>query len=568
MKDPHVIFVGRGPIGLWVALLLKLMYPHLKILMKDKYLDPKRDQVLHIDKSCFKGHERFPLLETFVKNLPESPKYPGESSIKINDLESRLIKIAKSIGIEIEQEEIQDCETQLAQKYPSAKVIVGSDGTHSIVRKQKFGPALTFNELAEMNEEELEKQFGFSSVAQTVSDTFSSFKTISNTNNDHSNLNNNNNLNSVNKQQALNKQELKYFAIVSYKVKGKTTALSKWTELPWVLLSGNHMFSEYVGIDENGISTVYMRAFIDEKTYLALRGENGQNATAKNPLSYENLEKIAGDLKKTIDLWMETRKHYKKEERLEGTPTLSTTILSIHNSEEIYKILNNVLWILAGESFAAVPFYRSINMNLLMAELVARAIGFHLFPPSPSEKQEDSKWMSAKSDVASTTTSIPVVGKVITLVTEPTNFEECIAKIKAIFSWEAFKAKAKDVGLNKVAFSRDISAFSYQSGEEFFETMTSIGRNIATTSTTSSFNLLEYLQSFFVMPFGAGVSIKIPVSKLWTPSADEKAKEKPQENIDEAVTQPSSPEIVQQTTVSVPYETEQSTQGNPTKNKN
>lgn len=135
VANPDVIFIGAGPVGLWSAILLKKRMPALNIMMKEKNAEPSRTQVLHIDKTCFKGSNEEHELAVFVSSL--------SSSVKILDLEKQLRLFAESLGINIVSENITNCQTQIFDRYPETKVFIGADGARSIFRKEIFGTEST-----------------------------------------------------------------------------------------------------------------------------------------------------------------------------------------------------------------------------------------------------------------------------------------------------------------------------------------------------------------------------------------------------------------------------------------
>jgi len=162
---------------------------------------------------------------------------------EINGLENE----AKII---IEYTTITDCQKEVIEKYPTAKVIVGSDGAHSIVRKQMFGSKPTLLELDEipeeeisMNEESLIKENEIPIKNELpieeeviIMENGISMNEITINEAPKNDIALNENIDPV------EKQNLQYFAIIKYQVEGKTRPLSKWTEIPGLLLKSNHMY--------------------------------------------------------------------------------------------------------------------------------------------------------------------------------------------------------------------------------------------------------------------------------------------------------------------------------------
>lgn len=127
---------------------------------------------------------------------------------------------------------------------------------------------------------------------------------------------------------------------------------------------------------------------------------------------------------------------------------ISTTILSILHNKELYKIVDDKLIILAGEAYAAVPFYRSINMCLAAAEPTSQAILCHLYPVKVNSQQHSKLFVFEN------------------MSKKPKTVKEFANKIENIFSWESFRAKITNTSLIKTQNIREISASSYQKTEK------------------------------------------------------------------------------------------------------
>ena len=127
-----ILFIGAGPVGLFTAIQLKLRLnsEYFKIKFLEKYKTYQRSQTLILDPSSFDDIDiEDEDLQDFVEMMKRIPK------IKINDLETQLMQHALNLGIEI----INDTFTSISGtllKYPDTKIIVGTDGAHSVVRKE------------------------------------------------------------------------------------------------------------------------------------------------------------------------------------------------------------------------------------------------------------------------------------------------------------------------------------------------------------------------------------------------------------------------------------------------
>lgn len=195
---PSVVFVGAGPVGLMAAIQLKLYHPELPILMREKYQEYQRGHLLYLNQSSFKGTHPNPDFQEMLKQFPQR--------IRTNELEAALLDFSKKLGIEIEYAAVNDCK-KLAKEYPDAKVIVGADGSHSVVHESIFGHQYQIH------------------------------------------------------------KPLKYIAEVKYEVKGKALPLNTFTEMLPAETYTNHLVSEYVGREKNERTPVSLRIFINEETY-------------------------------------------------------------------------------------------------------------------------------------------------------------------------------------------------------------------------------------------------------------------------------------------------------------
>ena len=205
---PRVIFVGAGPVGLMAAIQTKLYQPDVPILIREKYQEYKRKHLLYLNQDSFGDTHPNPDFQKMLKQFPQR--------IRTNELEAALLDYAKKLGIKVEYSGVSDCKA-LAQEYPDAELIVGGDGSHSVVHQQVF---------------------------------------------DH---------------QYQIQKTLKYIAEVKYEVEGKALPLSILSEMIPTLTYAKHLVSEYVGREKNGRTPVSLRIFIDEKTYEQMKQATFKN---------------------------------------------------------------------------------------------------------------------------------------------------------------------------------------------------------------------------------------------------------------------------------------------------
>ena len=213
---PNVIFIGAGPVGLFTAIQLKLENPKASILMLEKYPEYKRNHTLLLNQSSFKKVYPDPEFKKFVSGL--------HHTIRTSVLESKLLECAKRLGIEIEYKEILGQREEkskpypnsmtieeLCKHYPDTTIMIGADGSHSIVHQQVFNHEYQKNNTVE------------------------------------------------------------YIAEIKYEVEGASRALNPMTELPLPIYYAHHVVTEHVGKEENGKTPIAVRIFINEKTYESMK---------------------------------------------------------------------------------------------------------------------------------------------------------------------------------------------------------------------------------------------------------------------------------------------------------
>jgi 2-polyprenyl-6-methoxyphenol hydroxylase-like FAD-dependent oxidoreductase len=138
LDSQTVVIVGGGPIGLAHAWGLKKLNPKLKVIVLEKYKEYQRSHTLIMQHEPLEGLMRAtkslndPALSKLLTRLIR------DSHIRTNELEDEFKKLALENGVEIKIEEVQEStiQTQLAELKPS--LIIGADGTHSVVNRCLF----------------------------------------------------------------------------------------------------------------------------------------------------------------------------------------------------------------------------------------------------------------------------------------------------------------------------------------------------------------------------------------------------------------------------------------------
>ncbi|MFA6302681.1 MAG: hypothetical protein WC627_06065 [Legionella sp.] len=135
-----VVIIGGGPIGLAHAWGVKKLNPKLNVVVLEKYEEYQRRHTLVMQ------HERLselmnatntqqdPALIELLKQLKTDP------NIRTNSLEKIFKDLAKTSGVAIINQEVKKdaIKQQIFAEYPDAKLIIGADGTHSVVSETLF----------------------------------------------------------------------------------------------------------------------------------------------------------------------------------------------------------------------------------------------------------------------------------------------------------------------------------------------------------------------------------------------------------------------------------------------
>ncbi|MGL5741606.1 MAG: FAD-dependent oxidoreductase [Legionella sp.] len=135
-KDTDVLVIGAGPIGLLNAWGMKQLNPKLKIVVLEKYEKYQRSHTLimqpqHLEAIMKATHtDDHPVLSKLLAQLRNDPH------IRTNTLQEILTKLAQDSGVEIQtKQEVKEDEIKkkIAEEYHNVRLIVGADGTHSVV---------------------------------------------------------------------------------------------------------------------------------------------------------------------------------------------------------------------------------------------------------------------------------------------------------------------------------------------------------------------------------------------------------------------------------------------------
>jgi hypothetical protein len=334
MADTDIIIVGAGPVGLWTAIQLKLNNPSLNITIFEKHQIYKRSHVLIIDYKTLKNFDYNKSDEAatqFFDNLFEELISKGKTKntpiigeqllIRTNELEEVLKNTASALGIKIDYKGIDNVQ-ELQQKFPEAKIIIGADGAHSIVRREVFGTSFDMNT-------------GMSSIVwqKHVDDEGFSYK-----------------------------KDLQYVVQFKYEANnelGKSDNLSL-TQLMYAISKSNFLLSEQIGKpNQNGHTPITLQLFVDKETYEAL----GEASFAKPKLPSD--PNLPIDIVHDLSLYLNIRQKFLNETYNSNSGKITKLPLSIYRSSKFAIEQEEIQYFLIGDAAFAVPYFRALNDGLL-----------------------------------------------------------------------------------------------------------------------------------------------------------------------------------------------------------
>lgn len=317
---PDIIFVGAGPVGLFTAIQIKLQDPGLNVVMFEKYVEYQRKHVLIIEPHSYKDAHPDARFQRIISEL--------HGAVRTSVIEQQLLRFAREIGIEIRYENMTSADTLLT-RFPETPVIVGSDGSHSMIRKQVFGDHLETYE------------------------------------------------------------DLQYIVEIKYEVEGQTRQLNLLNEYLPAITQTNHFVTEHVGKEKDGRTPVSTRIFVNKATFDALK-ELG--VTFKNPLKLIDAENThTNEIKKLFDsvhAWLIARKDLTEEKRIINSEKITAINLPVYRSKRFAMDHHNKKWFLVGDAALGVPYFRALNAGFMSGTQLAKIIASCFHPPVAKVKSE------------------------------------------------------------------------------------------------------------------------------------------------------------------------------------
>lgn len=342
VKEPKfdVVVFGAGPVGITTACALKAMNQNLRICVLDKRPEPQRNHGLNIRRDSVSKINEI-LDEAFfsptanvsdIKELKRIFANWNENFIRTNKIENDLAKTAARMGVEV----VRDKECEINENYlnqrvtrnsnytmykiiRSAMVLIGADGSHSIVRK------------------------------------------------------------TVMKDKLADEKTLQYLIELKYQTEGKVTPRSWWEGSIEGSKCGNLDIESMNRKKCEEKKPVTLHIFVDKATYDLFREtQNGKmKGVFGNSWSLNEIKERAKKNPKIKRVYQTFRRHLNGIEKRGGQcyeEKISTLEMRIYRSKNAVKKYKDKYVLLAGDSNSGMILERGFNKGLKEASLCAQAV--------------------------------------------------------------------------------------------------------------------------------------------------------------------------------------------------
>ncbi|HAT1130431.1 TPA: hypothetical protein NR353_001603 [Legionella pneumophila] len=310
--DTDVLVVGAGPIGLINAWGMKQLNPNLKIVVLEKYAEYQRSHTLVMQAKQLEAimkathSEMDPDMVSLLSQLQKDPH------IRTNTLQKIFTKLARNSGVDIliEHEVTKETLKQiLADEYPHTKLIIGADGTHSVV-----------NQILFPEENQVKHEFDF--VLQ-----------------------------------------------LRFEIDGEEKALGiKTQEFYQQMARKGLIANEYVGHFDQGKTPVTMQMMISKEDFLAL-----QKLTSKKPLRLfsdetpEDAPKLPPRLKSFITKYISYKIHDTEKAGQKIDPKsirISVNEAPATHAKEVVTLHDGAHVVLEGDAALGLSYFKGLNAGL------------------------------------------------------------------------------------------------------------------------------------------------------------------------------------------------------------
>jgi hypothetical protein len=292
----NIVVIGGGPVGLWTAVQIKIRKrSKTNIVVLEKYEEYRRSHVVIIDPSSLADMASHPVLNQIAEDLN------ANSKIRTNDIENRLVGLAKELGIRIIKPDFVADPKTLRQRFPNVSVVIGADGSHSTVRQTLFNDEMRYRE------------------------------------------------------------NLQYLIEVKYECEGPTKKLTSSSEGFKTMQMIECIVTEVVGKETEGYTPVTFRLIITKDMYEASK-EATFKSPFRLPTDES---KVHPDLLFKIKIWLNAKRVFMNEKVVEGSLKITATKLDMYAARSFVRGDGDAHVCLVGDAAFGVPFFRSMNNGLL-----------------------------------------------------------------------------------------------------------------------------------------------------------------------------------------------------------
>ncbi|MBA3537430.1 MAG: hypothetical protein H0T84_12625, partial [Tatlockia sp.] len=311
-KDTDILVVGAGPIGLINAWGMKRLNPDLNIVILEKYTEYQRSHTLVMEPLQLAAIMKATNSEQDKKLIELLKQLNDDPNIRTNALQQIFTKLAEESGIEIHTEQEVKAETinQLIDlEYPNLKLIIGADGTHSVVSDTLFPEG---NQI---------------------------------------------------------KHEFDFVLQLRFEITGEEKAQGSRMQKFYAQMARKGLIAnEYVGHFKDGKTPVTMQMMISKEDFIALK-----SATSKNPLKpfvdekSENSPKVPKQLISFIEQYLIDKIYDTKEAGLEidkSTIRISVNEAPATHAKKVVTTRNQTRIVLEGDSALGLSYFKGLNAGL------------------------------------------------------------------------------------------------------------------------------------------------------------------------------------------------------------
>ena len=379
--------------GLFTAIQMKILKPDMEIHFFEKYAKYQRNHTVLVNSA--KSFENSIVDRGFKRKMLKH----FNGAVRTSELETKLKRYAAALNITVENQAIQHVD-EIKTRFPHTQYIIGSDGSHSVIRQTIF----------------------------------------------------------VNQPPSI---ELQHLAEIKYEVNGDTRNLSS-LEFLRNLRKVNHLITaQRVGKRSACASEMgdCDPATFEAKTPVAFGvvinksefDELKEKTSFKAPILLNSVnahKSVPPKLYNTIHTWLAYRKKFTGEKIVRDSIKLTVLPLVKYFTPAPYLLKDGIHYFLVGDSAFGVPYFRNVNNGFESGNVLAKIIAHTLNHLNDrSSRVNDPRFMSCLTGVC-------------TMRQE--QFEDYNFFMKALQKRENVTANAKDLALRAIRSSTGFAQALYR----------------------------------------------------------------------------------------------------------